>query len=868
MAFVSMETPSTELRQLISEFDQTLNETFHAGAIQSLMEKRAEFFDKIIIELWHSYGLHQSTLSLNAVGGYGRKRLHPRSDLDLAIISERSLSKDIKEKLSCFLTKLWDLGTDIGHSVRSVKEAIKLAGTDITIATNLLDIRTLSGQELHASTVKNALFGDKIWTSKEFFNAKLLEQENRHKDAKNTSLYLEPNLKNNPGGMRDAQTIHWIAQKHFLIDKPITIQSTGFLTTEETYELLESYDFVCRIRWALHSVVSRPLEVLLFDHQLAVAKFMRFGGDENPQQTIENMMGYLFRAMTRIRELNQMLSDSLQYEILKHQLKKPARILDEYFIVRNNLLEARYEEVFIDKRQMLRMFSLIAEHKDIVGIAPETLRLLRQTRRRLLGELNCYQGCREEFITLLKHPNGLKTSFSLMHRYGILSSYSSQWKQIEGQMQYDMHNAYTIDEHSFKAVQAIDSFSRDVNKKSFIYTVNQDVKDRQALILATLCHHISGKQAVEKNDLSAIIAKEFAELHQLKSSSIKLIYWLVANQELLITTIGSRDINDPEVIKVLAKSIGSVNKLNALYVFTVADMIATNEKYWNEWHESQLKQLYLSTRDALKNGIENIFEVRILIRENKNDAITQLIQLGQSKEGILSLWSTLPNHFFSSNSLDEIVCITEKILEQNLCLDTCLDSQPKQNLIFISEELSPSSTCLVVYTKDRQKLFVDIFNTLAIAKLKVKDAQIMQTKDGMVLEIIKLLDNNNEPITEARRLDKIVSSVEKSINHDQLKRNLTTPKFVQHFENVTVVEFLKSSKKNKHLLKINTLDDPCYMEEICAVLSQRDLTIHSAKISSLGESTENVFLISKNDGENFTNEEQESLTNLLIKRIA
>ena len=864
MAFVSMATPSTELRKLISEFDQTLNETFHSDSIQSLMEKRAEFFDKIIIELWRNAGLHQSTLSLNAVGGYGRKRLHPKSDIDLAIISEGRFSKDIEEKLSCFLTKLWDLGTDIGHSVRSVKEAVQLSGTDITIATSLLDIRTLSGHESHASTVRKSLFGDKVWTSSQFFNAKLAEQENRHKDAKNTSLYLEPNLKNNPGGMRDAQTIHWIAQKHFLIDNPVATKSTGFLTPDETYELLESYDFVCRVRWALHSVVSRPLEVLLFDHQLAVAKFMRFGGDENPQQTIENMMGYLFRAMTRIRELNQMLSDSLQYEILKHEQVKPARILDEYFVVRNNLLEARYEEVFIDKRQMLRMFSLIAEHKDIVGIAPETLRLVRQTRRRLLGELNCYQGCREEFITLLKHPNGLKTSFSLMHRYGILSSYSSLWKQIEGQMQYDMHNAYTIDEHSFKAVQAIDSFSSELNKKSFIYNVTQDIKDRQALILATLCHHISGKQAVEKNDLSAIIAKEFAELHQLKNSTAKLIYWLVANQELLITTIGSHDINDPEVIKALAKSIGSVNKLNALYVFTVADMIATNDHYWNEWHESQLKQLYLTTRDALRNGIENIFEVRILIRENKNDAIVKLLELGLAKEEILSLWSTLPNHFFSSNSLDEIVCITDNILHTN----SESDEQSTQELVFISEELSHSSTCLVVYTKDRQKLFVDIFNTLAIGKLKVKDAQIMQTKDGMVLEIIKLLDSNNEPITENRRLDKIVSGVEKAIKHDTSQRNLTTPKFVQHFENTTVVEFLKSSKKNKHLLKINTLDDPCYMEEICAVFSQRDLTIHSAKISSLGESTENVFLISKNDGENFTDEEQESLTNVLVKRIA
>ena len=858
MSLVSMETSGAELRRRIAEFDLELNQTFYTDSIQSLMEKRSAFFDQLLIALWCSFGLDKTSLSINAVGGYGRKRLHPQSDIDLAIISDAKVANDVEEKLSCFVTKLWDLGTDIGHSVRTCQDAIELAADDITIATNLLDIRPLAGPLSHARMLKKVLFKNDIWTSKAFFHAKLAEQESRHQHAKNTALYLEPNLKNNPGGMRDVQTIHWIAQKHFLIDNRNTIESTGFLTSEETSELLESYDFVCRVRWALHSVVNRPQEVLLFDHQSAVAEFMRFGGEDNSQYAIESMMSYLFTAMTRIRELNQMLSDSFQFDILKHQPKQPEHIIDEYFMVQNNLIEARYKEVFIDKRQVLRLFLLIAKHKGIIGIAPETLRLLRQTRRILLGELSCYQGCREEFIALLQQPNGLKTSFSLMHRYGILASYFSHWRQIEGQMQYDMHNAYTIDEHTCKAVQAIDSFSCDFNDKSFIYNVNRQVKDRDSLILATLCHHISGNQAVENSQLSAIIAQEFAELHQLKTSSIKQVHWLVANQDLLIGTIQTQDITDPDVIKQLAKRIGSFDKLNVLYVFTVADMIATNEQYWNEWHECQLEQLYRATRDALRQGVENIFEVRTLIRKNKSDAMVKLTSIGWNESDIASLWTTLPKHFFSSNSIDEIICITEQILKNT----------GQQDMVYISDNLSPSSTCLIVYTKDRAKLFVDIFNTLATAKLKIKDAQIMQTKDGMVLEIIKLLDSKNEPISEQERLGKIVFRVERAINNEVSHHNLSTPRFVKNFESTAVVEFLKSSKKNKSLLKINTLDDPCYMEEICSVFSQSDLTIHSAKISSLGESTENVFLISKNSGEQITKEEQTNLNDLLVCRIA
>lgn len=858
MLLVSKETPGAQLREYIANYTLALNEKFHLDSIQSLMEKRAEFFDELLVTLWHSFELDKSTLSINAVGGYGRKRLHPQSDIDLAIISKETLSQDIEERLSGFLTKLWDLGTDIGNSVRTLEESIDLAKNDITIATNLLDLRPLYGPEEHATRIKEALYGDQVLTSHIFFKEKMLEQNNRHKHAKNTALYLEPNLKNNPGGMRDVQTIQWIAQKHFLNDTPTTIQSTGFLTPDETSELLESYDFVCRIRWALHSVVNRPQENLLFEHQSAVAKFMRFGSGANTQHAIESMMGFLFRAMTRIRELNQMLNDSFQFDILKHQPNHPDRVIDEYFIVRNNLIAARYDEAFIDKRQVIRLFLLIAKNEDIHGIAPETIRLLRKTRRRLLGELSCYQGCQEEFIALLQHPNGLKKAFSLMHRYDILASYFSHWQRIQGQMQYDMHNAYTIDEHTFKAVQAIDNFKKDFDKKNLVYIVNELVKDKKALIIATLCHHISGKQAADNNELSAVIAQEFAEMHQLKNSSTKLIYWLVANQELLITTIQSHDITDREVIKNLAKMVGSVDKLNALFVFTVADMIATNEQYWNEWQECQLKQLYLSTRDALKQGIENIFEARTLIRENKSEASFLLAKMNTSAKDIAALWANLPNHFFSSNNIDEIVCITDQIL--NHAVDN--------DLVFISETISEGSTCLVVYTKDRPKLFVDIFNVLVSAKLSVKDAQIMQTKDGNVLEVIKLLDNNNEPIVEAYRLENIVKRVTKAISNEISHANLTTPRFVKHFENTTVVEFLNSSKKNKSLLKINTLDDPCYMEQICLVFSQRDLTIHSAKISSLGESTENVFLISKNDGEKISDEEQQNLTDLLVERIA
>ncbi|MEW6982634.1 [protein-PII] uridylyltransferase [Colwelliaceae bacterium 6471] len=850
-------TTFAEIKLRLTDVENNLNAKFFKHSIQDLMVERASCFDEILVKLWKNTGLSSKQISLNAVGGYGRKTLHPKSDIDIAVIYDDELTPIQQEQLSQFFTRLWDLGVDIGHSTRSVEQSYTAAKNDITIATNLLDIRCLSGAQHHAEMMLSELYSNALWTSASFYEAKLVEQNLRHQKAKNTALYLEPNVKNNPGGMRDVQTIMWIARKHFSVPDPHALKTTGFLRADELSELTEAHDFICRIRWALHIVAGKPQENLTFEYQADVAKFMLFGHDENVQFAIERMMRQLFRAMTRVRELNQMICDSFKLDTLNHINEQAPKSIDQYFAICNRMIEAKFDEVFIDKRQVMRLFCLIAEHSDEVdSIAPETLRLIRQTRRRLLGELQDYQGCREEFLQLLSHRNGLDKAFSLMHRYGILASYFPQWRTIEGQMQFDIHNAYTVDEHVFKAVQFIDSFKS--NKNSLTYNVFRSLKDKKALIIATLCHHLSGDQSIENSELSAIQATVFAELHQLKRSTIKLISWLVAHQDILITAIQTLDISDPESIKNVAKAIGSEEKLNAIYIFTIADMMATNDNYWNDWQECQLKQLYLAVRDALKDGLENIFGLRTVIRENKAESSQKLLTQGIAEDNILQVWSHLPNSFFSANSAEDIVSITRELINNNTQLP----------IIFINQNVDMGVTSLVVYTDDRPKLFVDIFNTLASSKLKVKDAQIMHTKNGRVLEIIKMLDHNDEPIVEELRIETIIKRIRQAINQDNNSLQLKSPRHVKSFDSQPVVEFLHSSKKNKALLKVNTLDDPIHMEEICSVFSHHKLTIHSAKISSLGESTENVFLVSNQQQEPLTSDDKDKLIDMLVHKIA
>lgn len=846
---------SSEIKCYLEYGEVNLNKQFFETSIDTLQKQRAEDIDALLIKLWDYYQLQSENISLNAVGGYGRATLHPKSDIDIIYTK---LSSSQEKNLSVFLTRLWDFGLDIGHAVRSFDDNLVAAKHDITIATCLLDIRKLSGTGLHAENTLIALYQNDIWTSRHFFEDKIAEQEKRHCKAENTALYLEPNIKNNPGGMRDVQTIIWIARKHFDAADAKLLCSLGFLKADEYYELIESYDFICRIRWALHSVAQRPEECLQFKHQFAVAEFMKFGHGDNAQLAVEKMMRQLFRAMTRIQEINQMICGLFSREILCDNVDAKVIPIDDFFSIRNQMIEANYDEVFLNKENVLRLFFWIAEYPQIKTIAPETLRLIRGMRRRLLGELQDYQACRKEFLAIIKHKNGLKTAFSLMHRYGILACYFPQWRAIEGQMQFDMHNAYTVDEHAFKLIQTLDSFNHTKSDSTLVNAIYKKSTLKHVLVIAGLCHDLSGKQSHENNALSAIHAHEFSLLHQLKKSERALICWLINHQDLLMSTLQTHDTQDPGVIKKLVKEIRSESKLNCLYCFTIADLKATNDHSWNEWLESSLNELYFSLRKALQQGAENIFELRTVIRENRSEALSLLVDNGYSKESIKQLWASLPSSFLAINQVEEVVEFSLQLLA----------NKGNMPLVSLSDDANHGCTNLIVYAKDRGMLFVDIFNTLSTLKIKVKEANILKSKGQNVLEIIKILDHNDEAITDPNRLKRVVERIRQVVECETERPTPNSPKFINSFENDPTIEFLNTVKSNKTLVRINALDNPQVIEKICRVFQRQALTIHSAKISKLGECSENVFLISNHKKEEICESGKAQLTDLLLDKMA
>ncbi|MGK0409471.1 MAG: [protein-PII] uridylyltransferase [Shewanella psychromarinicola] len=864
---------SAELKQAIKSLDQYLQDNIFQSAIIDTLNKRSQFFDALLCQLWLPFELDPARISLNAVGGYGRQTLHPFSDIDICIIHDGPLTPTEASRISQFLTQLWDLNLDLGHAVRSLDDTYQACKEDVTIATSLLETRHLFGNNEHQQQVLNALYGQDLWQSQAFFNAKLSEQQERHAKAQGTSYSIEPNLKTSPGGMRDIQTLSWVARKHFGVANMQSLRHFGYLTNDEYAELMECQHFLFRVRFALHQAAQRSENRLLLQYQAEVAKLMGFGDGmpigESGNIAIEKMMRQLFRAMKRISELNKILMAYFQREIIP-ELNPEIIMINDNFEIVDHYIHVRDETVFIDRTQIMALFEFIAIHHDkIIGITAETLRSLRQVRRRLMGDLQDFERCREQFKAIFVHPQGMGLAITLMHQHGILASYLPQWREVVGQMQFDLFHAYTVDEHTHKVLKNIYTYDKDIKTldKDLVLAADiyQKMSNKSTLLFGALFHDLAKGRGGDHSELGAVDASLFAKFHGIKASQEALICWLVEHHLLMSITSQRMDIYDPEVVNAFAKKVGTLTRLDALYCLTIADIQATNDDLWNDWKASLLKDLYFVTRKALRNGFENILQLRTLVREHKQEALNLLAADEDSSVYIKALWRRLPIAFFSNAEADDIARYTQAMINHDLAPVT--DNQ-YNTLILLDNAVVKGCSDVFVYTKDRSGLFVKLFNTLATLRISVKQAQIARTKDGYVVESFKVLDFDEKPITSTQRRKQVINKLHQVLDKGMILSKKRQSRRHQSFDNQPNVEFLHSRKSNRSLVNVSALDTSEFMEQIASTFRELDLHIHSATISTVGERADNVFLLSNKDDQQLTPDQQQQLSATLMQVIS
>jgi len=843
------EISSSEICQLTNEFMLWLKSCFDQCDCIELLTARAFFVDKILAKLWCQHQLDEFQISLLAVGGYGRGELHPQSDVDILILTQEKIDKELEEKISAFITQLWDVKLDIGSSVRCIKECLKQAIDDVTVATNLMEMRQITGNEALTQQLQPLLNEDVFWTSKKFFVAKREEQKQRHEQYHGAAYTLEPNLKANPGALRDIQTIAWVAKRHFLANSLDELIKHNYLTHNEFFELLECQDYLWRMRFALHFVAGRSENRLLFDYQADVAEMMGFG--DKGKLAVERMMKRFFRIIARVAELNTILLQHFDQAILKSVVPPKIEPIDEDFFISDGLIQVHDSRLFMRSVKIMRMFLIIAQNDKVIGIHSQTLRTLRNARRRLISGLEDYAKCRRYFMDIIKHPQGLGLSFKLMHRHGILGAYIPAWKNIVGQMQFDLFHAYSVDEHSYRLINNLYHFSLSKYNHQFplCSKIVQRIRKPELLYIAGIFHDIAKGRGGDHAKLGAVDALAFCKSHQLNDHDGRVVAWMVKNHLLMSVTAQRRDISDENVINEFGNIVRDEAHLDYLYCLTVADMRATNESLWNSWKANLLDDLYDATKRAFRRGLEKPVDMRLKIRENQQQALALLQKIETiSEQSLKSLWEEFKSDYFLRYSPEQICWHCQNILSHD----------KRKPLVLISPKPYRGGSEVFIFTKERANIFAATVALLGTKKLSILDAKIITSKTGYTLNTFVVLDNKGKTLDDRGRALAIANALSNKLatqTHTHPTIKPLTKKMTQ-FKFNTQVSFVKSPAKNKTMLEILTLDRPGLLARIAQVFQNLALQIHTAKITTFGEKAEDVFTLSNNKNNALSEEEK------------
>ncbi len=847
-------------KDVILDFSDRLSQQFKDKAdSRDLLHQRCAYVDDLLVKIWHHIGLDNDSISLIAVGGYGRGELHPNSDIDLLLLSKKTISKSQSEKVGQFITLLWDIKFDVGHSVRTLKETIAIGREDITVATNLMESRLLSGSEALYNDLDKAINKSDFWPSSKFYLAKRDEQIERH-DA-NNAFDLEPNIKTCPGGLRDIQTIGWVAKRHFKATIVEQLVNHGFLTHEELTKLLTCQDFLWRMRFALHNVAGRGEDKLLFNYQHDVAAAM--GYNDSEQLAVENMMKEYYQVVREVAELCEMLLQLFKREFLGRIKALDVCFIDDGYQRRGNFIEALSEDIFDDHAEILNLFLNVAKDPCITGLYAPTLRQLRTARDGLTQPLSEEKACREGFMNIIKHPDGIR-ALSMMHKHGILGVYLPAWQHITGQMQFDLFHAYTVDEHTHRLLRNIGRFTKPKYKDEFplCSVLVKTLAKKGLLVLAAIFHDIGKGRGGDHSELGAQDAIEFGKTHNLNDHDSRLIAWLVENHLVMSVTAQRRDIHDPDVINAFAKTVKDESRLAYLYCLTVADICATNNNLWNNWKGSLLRELYFFTLKALRRGKQSDVDAEERIEEYKSKAQQIIITKGSNinPNDVDNLWQHFQSDYFLRHTPISIANHSQLILEHK---------EPELPIIELINNNNQTSSELFVYTKDMSNLFAKVMRVLGSKNVQINDAHVMATNHKYALDTFSISEQDGLAIIDEERINSIVKTLTKSLTEPDFKinNNRRIARQIKQFTVQTQVSFVTSDNNDYTLFELVALDVPGLLATVGDIFTEHKINLLNAKITTIGERVEDIFIITTCDETPLTQEQEAQLQKSLLESI-
>jgi len=832
------------LKQAIAIASNILDERYKANlSITEIVSRRAWVVDQILILAWQGQPWpDEKDISLVAVGGYGRGELHPHSDIDLLILTRKDNASRYKSCISSFCTLLWDIGLEVGQSVRSIKQCKSEALNDITVATALMESRTVYGPTELQSEMYVLTTGKRVWPIKKFLRAKWDEQNARHEKYHDIDYALEPNVKTSPGGLRDIQTIAWVATRHFGASSFQDLVKAGFLKESEMTMLNKGQQFLWKIRYGLHFLEGRREDRLLFDKQRELAKLFGYE-DDDKSLGVEKLMKQYYRAVANMRALNDVLLQHFDEAILREGERVKIEKINDRFQIRNDYIEVISPDVF--KRYpsaLLEIFVLMAQNPKIQAIRASTVRLLRDNRRLIDEEYRNDIRNVTLFIELLRSPHKMTLQIRRMARYGVLGRYLPEFEQITGQMQHDLFHIYTVDAHTLQVVENMRMFRLPdaAEKYPVAAHIHKNLPKVELLYIAGLYHDIAKGRGGDHSALGMQDAEDFCARHRLSSWDTKLVVWLVSKHLFMSMTAQRRDINDPEVIHEFATLMGDKLHLDYLYAMTVADIRATNPELWNSWRASLMKQLYLNTKRALRLGLENPRNREERISDKKETALTKLAEHGIDEERIQKIWANANDEYFLRESAANIVWHTEAIASLSgpgsLVSTDCLI----QNAL-------EGATQIFIYTKNSNYLFAKTAAAFEKLNLNIQGARIFTSDNDYCMDTYTVLEASGKPVgNKPKRLSEIEKVTTEYINSDMATiapSHLRRSRKDKYFSHTIEINWLNSPIRNYSTVEINCPDQSGILASIGKAFAEHRINLRDARITTLGERVEDLFFV-------------------------
>ena len=792
-------------------------------------------------------------LSIISVGGYGRREMAPFSDVDLLFLTPYKMTPWSENVIETVLYLLWDLKLKVGHSSRSIKDCLRLGSDDYTIRTAMLEHRFVCGDinlacQLNEKLWKNLFSG----TAKDFISAKLKERENRHE--KHGQRYMvEPNVKEGKGGLRDLQSLYWIAKYVYQTQNISDLVDLNVFRSDEYLQFEQAEEFLWAVRCQMHHLADRAIEQLSFDLQVEVASAMGYH-DSRDQRAVEIFMQDYFRHATRVGDLTRIFLTSLEAvhakdePLLERIFKRKPKIDNNYIVIHNRLAIKSEKEFLTNPINLLKLFSEAL--RTGLLIHPNAMRLVSANLAMVNNEFRASTEAQQIFLELLLKHGNPERALRRMNELGFLAKFIPEFEPIVAMMQFNMYHSYTVDEHTIQCLKTLAQIEKGelVEELPIASSILKDGVNRKVIYIALLLHDIGKGRSDDHSILGAKIAKQVSPRLGLNKQETETVEWLVRYHLLMSDMAQKRDISDPRTVRDFAKAVQSVKRLNLLTVLTVCDVRSVGPDTWNNWKATLIRQLYAETKAILEQGAE------ALNRENRmteaKKALREKLSEWDNKDIKIETGRHYPP-YWQGFQVDAQFAFAK--LLRNLGAD--------EIKIELTPDTDRDATRICFALSDHPGIFSRLAGALALVGANVVDARSYTSKDGFATAAFWIQDGDGSPYNQAR-FSRLRRMIEKTlsgevITREAIKERDKFKKREKAFKVPTSITFDNEGSEIYTIIEVDTRDRPGLLFDLTRTLANMNVYIASAVIATYGEQVVDSFYVKDMFGLKFHSESKQ-----------